>query len=57
MREKVPKSIDEFLGDDKTVKRTKYCKTLRFVYKEGNCPDEKQNMILLKNPTFQQSYI
>ena len=48
MREKVPKFIDEFLGDDKTVKHAKYCKTLRFVYKGGNCPGEKQNIILLK---------
>lgn len=58
MREKVPKFIDEFLGDDKTVKHAKYCKTLRFVYKGGNCPGEKQNIILLKKLTFlTESYI
>lgn len=52
MREKIPRFIEEFQTDDKTVKHTKYCKALRFVYKGGNCTSEKQNIVLLKNLLF-----
>jgi len=48
MREKVPRFIEKFQTDDKTVKHTKYCKALRFVYKGGNCPDEKTKYYSVK---------
>ena len=39
MREKIPRFTEEFQTDDKTVKHTKYCKALRFVYKGAKGAD------------------